>query len=137
MLVYVILNVTVLGAQYKCSLYVLYINHVYIHSYNSTARRFVSTVLMSAYTDASHLQFGTQLSDPTGWGNGVLELSPEQQSIRATTAMGVLNSVSSSTVRNFTLYVCLFTFSGTFYCSAVIHAGRHISLRLVILRDFR
>jgi hypothetical protein len=43
---------------------------------------------------------------------------------RTTSAMGVLNPVSSSIVGNFT-YVCILTLSRTFACSTVVHTGRH------------
>jgi len=69
--------------------------------------------------------YSSGLSSPRSWRNRVLELSPEQYLIRTTSATGVLNSVRSSIVGNFTLYVCLLTLSSTFPCSTVVHNGRH------------
>jgi hypothetical protein len=64
--------------------------------------------------------YSSGLSSPRSWR--VLELS---RTIRTISATGVLNSVSSSSIGNFTMYVCLLTLSSTFPCSTVVHTGRH------------
>jgi hypothetical protein len=51
--------------------------------------------------------------------------SSGSSSPRTTSFMGVLNWVSSHTVGNFTLYVCILTLSSTFACSTVVHTGRY------------
>lgn len=86
-------------------------------------RYFTSTVLTNAYTDNIHPHFGTQQTlKLEKW---VLELSPKQYFIRTTSTMGVLNSLSSNIVGNFTLFVRLLTLSSTYSSATIVHTGRH------------
>jgi hypothetical protein len=60
------------------------------------------------------------------------------QFTRSTSVMSVLKSVNSSTVGNFTLYVCLMACSSTRCCSTVFTCwtSQHLCIRLVTLQAY-